>query len=95
MFSLENRDETIMFMSRYFDETKTILILILTLMVNGEFTWTLTQLSHNAWSDFFFKHMLKVGGGKHVKVKKLQRQDILRLRADARKLILGSIGNPS
>ena len=33
-------------------------------------------------------------GGKHVKVKKRQRQDILRFRADARKLILGSIGTP-
>ena len=32
--------------------------------------------------------------GKHVKVKKRQRQDILRFRADARKLILGSIGTP-
>ena len=31
-------------------------------------------------------------GGKHVKVKKRRRQDILRFRADARKLILGSIG---
>ena len=29
---------------------------------------------------------------KHVKVKKPQRQYILRFRADARKLILGSIG---
>ena len=33
-------------------------------------------------------------GGKHVKVKKWRRQDILRFRADARKLILGSIGIP-
>ena len=33
-------------------------------------------------------------GGKHVKVKKWRRQDILRFRADARKLILGSIGTP-
>ena len=33
-------------------------------------------------------------GGKHVKVKKRQRQDILRFRADARKMILGSIGTP-
>ena len=35
-------------------------------------------------------------GGKHVKVKKRQRQDqdTLRYRADARKLILGSIGTP-
>ena len=33
-------------------------------------------------------------GGKHVKVKKRRRQDILRFRADARKLILGSIGTP-
>ena len=33
-------------------------------------------------------------GGKHVKVKKRRRQDILRFRAAARKLILGSIGTP-
>ena len=30
----------------------------------------------------------------HVKVKKLQRQDILRFHADERKLILRSIGTP-
>ena len=36
----------------------------------------------------------KMRGGKHVKVKKRRRQDILRFRADARKLILGSIGTP-
>ena len=33
-------------------------------------------------------------GGKHVKVKKRRHQDILRFRADERKLILGSIGTP-
>ena len=33
-----------------------------------------------------------MSGGKHVKVKKQQRQDIVRYCADARKLILGSIG---
>ena len=32
--------------------------------------------------------------GKNVKVKKWRRQDILRFRADTRKLILGSIGTP-
>ena len=53
---------------------------------------TLTQLSRNAGRDFFFKHMPEDAGGKHVKVKKRGRQDILRFRADARKLILGSIG---
>ena len=36
----------------------------------------------------------KMWGGKHVKVKKRQHQDILRFRADSRKLILGSIGTP-
>ena len=36
----------------------------------------------------------KMRGGKHVKIKKRQRQDTLRFRADARKLILGSIGTP-
>ena len=35
---------------------------------------------------FFFKHMPEDQGGKHVKVKKGRRQDILRFRA------LGSIG---
>ena len=29
-------------------------------------------------------------GGKHVKIKKRRRQDILRFLADARKLILGT-----
>ena len=33
-------------------------------------------------------------GGKDVKVKKWRRQDILCFRANARKLILGSIGTP-
>ena len=33
-------------------------------------------------------------GGKHVKVKKWRRRDILRFRADVWKLILGSIGTP-
>ena len=33
-------------------------------------------------------------GGKHVKVKKRRPHDTLRFRADARKLILGSIGIP-
>ena len=36
----------------------------------------------------------KMRGGKHVKVKKWQRQDILRFCADARKLMLGSMGTP-
>ena len=36
----------------------------------------------------------KMRGGKHVKIKKQRRQDILRIRSDARKLILGSIGTP-
>ena len=35
----------------------------------------------------------KMRGGKHVKVKKRRRQHILRFRADARKLILGSISH--
>ena len=38
--------------------------------------------------------MSKDVGGKQVKVKKRQRKDILRFRADARKMILGSIGTP-
>ena len=44
---------------------------------------------------FFFSNTCqKMRGGKHVKVKKRRRQDILRFRADTRKLILGSIGTP-
>ena len=38
----------------------------------------------------FFKHMPE--DDKHVKVNKRQRQDILRFRANVRKLMLGSIG---
>ena len=41
-------------------------------------------------SFFFQTHARRCGDGKHVKVKKRQRQDILRFRADARKLILES-----
>ena len=56
---------------------------------------TLTQLPRNARRDFFFSNTCqKMRGGKHVKVKKRWRQDILCFRADARKLILGSIGTP-
>ena len=60
-----------------------------------------SQLPRNARRDFFFFFFFfsntcqKMRGGKHVKVKKRRRQDILRFRADARKLILGSIGTPS
>ena len=43
---------------------------------------------------FFSNTCQKMRGGKHVKVKKRQRQDILRFRTAARKLILGSIGTP-
>ena len=42
---------------------------------------------------FFQTHAIR-WGGKHVKVKKRRRQDIVRFRNDARKLILGSIGTP-
>ena len=45
-------------------------------------------------AGFFWNTCQKMRGGKHVKVKKRRRQDILRFRADARKLILGSIGTP-
>ena len=38
-----------------------------------------------AW--FFSNTCEKMRGGKHVKVKKRRRQDILRFRADAQKLI--------
>ena len=43
---------------------------------------------------FFSNTCQRIPAGKHVKVKKRQRQDILRFRADARKLILGAIGTP-
>ena len=51
-------------------------------------------LTHDA--IFFFSNTCqKMRDGKHVKVKTRQLQDIfLRLRADARKLILGSIRTP-
>ena len=39
-------------------------------------------------------HVLRSVGGKHVKVKKRRGQDILRFRANVRKLILGSIWDP-
>ena len=47
------------------------------LVVNGESIGALTQLPRNARCDFF-KHMPQDGGGKHVKVKKRRRQDIVR-----------------
>ena len=40
---------------------------------------------------FFSNTCQKMRGVKHVKVKKRGRQDILRFRTSARKLILGSI----
>ena len=43
---------------------------------------------------FFSNTCQKMRGGKHVKVKKQRCQDILCFRADAWKLILGSIGTP-
>ena len=43
---------------------------------------------------FFSNTCQKMRGGKHVKVKKWRRLDIMRFRADVRKLILGSIGTP-
>ena len=43
---------------------------------------------------FFPNTCQKMWGGKRVKVKKRRRQDILRFRAHAQKLILGSIGTP-
>ena len=46
------------------------------------------------WSRYWALPLVVKGGGKHVKVKKQRRQDILRFHADARKLILRSIGTP-
>ena len=43
---------------------------------------------------FFSNTCQKMRDGKHAKVRKWWRQDILHLRADERKLILGSIGTP-
>ena len=45
-------------------------------------------------AQFFSNTCQKMRGGKHVKVKKRRRQDILRFRAAARKLVLGSIATP-
>ena len=67
---------------------------VVPLMVNGGSIGTLTQLPCNAQHNFVSNTCQKMRGGKHVKVKKRQRQDILRFRADAQKLILGSIGTP-
>ena len=55
---------------------------------------TLTQLPRNARRNFFQTHARRCGVVSNVKVKKRRRQDILRFRAHARKLILGSIGTP-
>ena len=52
------------------------------------------QLPCNARRNFFSNTCQKMWGGKHVKVKKWQRQDTMRFRAEAQKLILGSIGTP-
>ena len=43
---------------------------------------------------FFSNTSQKMRGGKHVKIKKQQRQNILRFCAGKQKLILGSIGTP-
>ena len=45
-------------------------------------------------SRFFSNTCQKIRIDKHVKVKKGQRQDIVRFRDDAQKLILRSIGTP-
>ena len=56
---------------------------------------SLTQFPLNAQRDDVFANTCqKIRGGKHVKVKKRRRQDIMRFLADARTLILGSIGTP-
>ena len=54
----------------------------------------LTQLLRNARRDIFSNTCQKMQGGKNVKVKKRQRQDIVRFCANAPKLIFGSIGTP-
>ena len=63
-------------------------------MVNGGSLGTLTEVPRNTQRDFFTNTCQKMGDGQHVKVNKRQRQDILRFRADARKLILGLTGTP-
>ena len=45
-------------------------------------------------AQFFSNTCQRMRGSKHVKVKKLQHQDILHFRTDVQKLILGSIGTP-
>ena len=73
---------------------KLFLSSVVPLVVNGG-PLLLGKLGLQRAARFFSNTCQKMRGGKHAKVKKRQRQDTQRFRADARKLILGSIGTPS
>ena len=73
---------------------KLFLSSVIPLVVNGGSIGTLTRLRATRGAIFFSNTCQKMRGVKHVKVKKRRRQDIMRFRANARKLILGSIGTP-
>ena len=64
---------------------KLILLNVVPLVVNGGIH-NLTQFPRNTCQ--------KMRDDKHVKVKKQQRQAILRFQADARKIVSGSTGTP-
>ena len=67
---------------------KIIFVKSLPLMVNGRLHRAPNEIAAQ------LNACQKMQGGKHVKVKKRLCQDILHFLADARKLILWSIGTP-
>ena len=71
-----------------------ILLSVVPLVVNGGVHREPNAIATQRAAQIFSNTCQKMRGGKHVKVKKRRRQDILRFRADVRKLILGSIGTP-
>ena len=105
MFGLESRGETLVFMSRHFDETTTIMIShflrfgALKILTGYYIVFRINQIIYfqtknwmfwihlSIFSTFARRNFLnscqKMRGDKHVKVKKWQRQDILRFCADA------------
>ena len=70
---------------------KIILASVVQLVVNGGVHRDPNAIAAQRVARFFSNTCQKMQGVKHVKVKKRRRQDILRFRASARKLILGSI----
>ena len=114
MFGLENRGETLIFVSCHFDETMTILIShflcfgALKILTGNFVVLRINQIIYSKQKIGCFIHFsifpstfLTAVFPIHFvqewlacKSQKRQRQDILRFCADARKLILGSIGTP-